>query len=148
MQSKATNSSRLSAYHFVLKRRMTNAHKIRHHISASASRRRARLPQRIAETGRPSRRRTARLGHSQVGRTCGRRLNAEREWGAAKRFRGATVAGSKIEGRRADQKRSVESTPEASCIQFSRLYRCEAGDLRDADAAKPFHPACTTTYYI
>jgi len=34
MQSKATNSSRLSAYHFVLKLRMTNAQAITHHISA------------------------------------------------------------------------------------------------------------------
>jgi hypothetical protein len=38
MQSKATNSSRLSAYHFVLKTRMTNAHTFKYHISAAAIR--------------------------------------------------------------------------------------------------------------
>jgi hypothetical protein len=32
MQSKATNSSRLSAYHFVLKFQMTNAQQITYHI--------------------------------------------------------------------------------------------------------------------
>jgi hypothetical protein len=37
MQSKATNSSRLSAYHFVLKSPMTNARTIKHHFFASAN---------------------------------------------------------------------------------------------------------------
>jgi len=39
MQSKATNSSRLSAYHFVLKCPMTNAHEINHHNPGAPMRR-------------------------------------------------------------------------------------------------------------
>jgi hypothetical protein len=39
MQSKATNSPRLSAYHFVLKLHQTNAKTINHHIPATTIRR-------------------------------------------------------------------------------------------------------------
>jgi hypothetical protein len=43
MQSKATNSPRLSAYHFVLKPGMTNAQTIKHHILSTTIPRNARL---------------------------------------------------------------------------------------------------------
>jgi hypothetical protein len=44
--------------------------------------------------------------------------------------------------------RAVTSTPEASCIQISRLCRIEAGDDRDDAAATLLCPFCIATYYI
>ena len=149
MQSKATNSSLLSAYHFVLKPRMTNAQAIKHHISAiaicSLPAFRLMTPRRHARDSGARKRAT---GHAvpriRVARSPEPEVVNEMQ---GKECRPLSVTRSFEDGW-ADRLRSVESAPKASCIQISRLCLYEAGDVRDHGAASQFGPFCTTTYYI
>jgi hypothetical protein len=50
--------------------------------------------------------------------------------------------------RRADLVWSLMSAPEAVCIQFSRLDRCEGGEDRDFVAPNLLRAFSTVTYYI
>ena len=143
MRSKATNSSRLSAYHFVLKSRMTNAQTIKHHILAISVRRNSclALGRRYARS-ECARKRLARKTES--GRSAPRALariyivrgnelpEKECHWRSESRS---------LEVSWADQLKLEWSVPKASCIQISRLCRHEAGDDRDIVVADRLVPS-------
>ncbi len=122
MQSKATNSSRLSAYHFVLKLAMTNALQGVHHIAESAIRRKSRLA----------------LG--------GAALETFRVLGQPRRCTFCLMATNLFVESRINASIAVISTDHAQ--QISRSWRDGAGDNRNPAAANLLRPCRTRTYYI
>ena len=148
MQSKATNSSLLSAYHFALKHSMTYAQTITHHIfqgacsALSFCRMATRCKCRQDMDARKRRPRKIPLStFARRAATWFREVNGLQEEECER----CSVSGSGEDGAPCRLK-SVKSTPEDSCIRISRLGAREAGDYRDAMAV--YRPFCTTTYYI
>lgn len=138
MQSKATNSPRLSVHHFVLKTRMTNARVTKWHSTAIT------IP-RIA--GAPAHRGANNFRgcglSAQERRRRGRRTT-NRVSSRGKQLQPETTAANLGWGIRGGQKDGPGEVPDLGARRFlhsaPRPYRSEAGDDRDAASPTCFAP--------
>ena len=134
MQSKATNSSRLSAYHFVLKTRMTNARQIEHHNSATFKKR---ADDRRAGAS-PIRRQARARGKSEDGTAtgCGSGSSAVDPQPDRMKTAGLTLLGS------------LCRCPKLPAFSSPVLAELESVTTGDDTAIDLIHPLCRNLLYL